>query len=541
MGGQRIRRGLSQAALVLLATLLLSGGAIRSAMAQDEQPQSGGTLIFGSSVEPQCLDPHISAQDATNMLGRYVLDSLVAQQPDGTFAPWLAESYEVSDDVTQFTFHLRQDVTFSDGTPFNAEAVKANLDHIANPETKSQYSISLLGPYQGTEAVDEFTARVTFTEGFSPFLQALSQPFLGIESPAALAANAPCSAPIGSGPFVISTVEPQQGITLTKNANYNWAPANASHTGPAYLDTIDIRWIPDNAVRTGSISSGQVDVADTIEPKEVEGLSSAGLQVMSNDAPGAPYMLFINVSNAPWDDVRVRQAFLYSLDLDGIVNALYFGQYKRAWGPIAPNTFGYDPTIENSWQQDLDKANALLDEAGWVKNGDFREKDGQRLVARWPYAQGTREQRDAIGQLIKEQAKEVGIDVDIQAVGVGPYLEAAQSNQYDIGDFSFVRSDPDVLRSLFDSTNRVTAEQIRQNWSQLQDPEVDGWVRAAAQTVDPEARAELYAKVQHYVVENAVIVPVYVPANIVVSAEKVHGIAADPQGYPTFYDAWVDQ
>src|SRR5215216_5761435 len=253
---------------------------MRGVVAQDAQPVSGGTLVIGSAVEAQCLDPQISPQDATNMLARNVVDSLVAQKPDGSFAPWLAESYEVSDDVTQFTFHLRQDVTFSDGTPFNAEAVKANLDHIANPATKSQYSISLLGPYQGTEVVDEFTARVTFTEGFSPFLQALSQPFLGIESPTALAANAPCSAPIGSGPFVISKVEPQQGITLTKNADYNWAPANAGHTGPAYLDTIDIRWIPDNAVRTGSVSSGQVDVADTIEPKEVEGLSSAGLQVM---------------------------------------------------------------------------------------------------------------------------------------------------------------------------------------------------------------------------------------------------------------------
>jgi peptide/nickel transport system substrate-binding protein len=98
-----------------------------------------------------------------------------------------------------------------------------------------------------------------------------------------------------------------------------------------------------------------------------------------------------------------------------------------------------------------------------------------------------------------------------------------------------------VLRSLFDSTNRVTAEQIRQNWSQLQDPQVDEWVRAAAQTVDPAARLDLYSKVQHYAVENAVVIPVYVPGDIFVFQEKVHGVAMDSQAYPTFYDAWVDQ
>lgn len=503
MGARRSRNPVGRAAAVVLVAVLLAGGATRGAGAQSGQPVSGGTLAVGSAVEPQCLDPQISPQDATNMLARNVVDSLVAQKPDGTFAPWLASSYEVSADVTQFTFHLRTDVTFSDGTPFNAAAVKYNLDRVANPATKSQYAISLLGPYKGSEVVDDATVRVTFTQGFAPFLQALSQPFLGMESPTALAKGQPCDPPVGSGPFVM--------------------------------------WIPDNAVRSGSAASGQVDVADTIDPKDVNDLTGQGLRLISADAPGAPYQLYINVSNAPWDDVRVRQAFLSSLDIDGIVKALYYGQYKRAWGPIGPSTFGYDPTIEGSWHQDLAKANALLDAAGWVKNGDFREKDGKKLVARWPYAQGTREQRDQVGQLIKQQAAAVGIDVEIQAVGVAPYLQAAQSNNYDIGDFSFVRSEPDVLRSLFDSTNRVTKDQIRQNWSQLQNPDVDSWVREAAQTVDPAKRKDLYAKVQHYVVENAVVVPVYVPADLVVTKSKVHGIAMDPQAYPTYYDAWVEK
>jgi peptide/nickel transport system substrate-binding protein len=508
-------------ALFMLFGGLLSAGAVS---AQDATPQAGGTLVVASDVEPTCFDPQISAADATNKLARNVLDQLVAQKSDGTFAPWLATSY-----------------TISDGTPFNAEAVKYNVDRVVDPNTKSQYAVSLMGPYDSTTVVDDYTVTVNFKEAFSPFLQAISQPFLGIESPAALAKNQPCDPPVGTGAFMFSKVEPQQSVTLVKNPNYNSASPLAGHSGPAYLDTLQFQWIPDNSVRAGAVQSGQVDAADLIEPKDVDGLVGDGLNLLTADAPGAPYQLFINSSNAPWNDVRVRQAFMYSLDLDGIVNAVYFGKYKRAWGPIGPTTFGYDPTIEGSWQQDIDKANALLDAAGWVKNGDYREKDGQKLVARWPYAQGSREQRDQVGQFIKEQAAVVGIDVEIEAVGVGPYLEAAQSNNYDIGDFGFIRSDPDVLRSLFDSTNRVTKEQIRQNWTQTNDPQVDEWVREAAQTVDPAARAALYAKVQHWSVDNAITIPIYVTSELFASQPKVHGVTSDPQSYPTFYDAWVEQ
>ena len=280
--------------------------------------------------------PRSAPPTPANKLARNVLDNLVAQKSDGTFAPWLATSFTISDDVKHYTFKLRNDVKFTDGTPFNAEAVKYNFDRIVNPATKSQYSISLIGPYESTTVVDDYTVTVNFTEAYSPFLQAISQPFLGIESPTALAKGQPCDPPIGTGPFMFSKVEPQQSVTLVKNPNYNSASPLAGHTGPAYLDTLQFQWIPDNSVRAGAVESGQVDAADLIEPKDVDGLVSGGLNLLSADGPGAPYQLYLNSSNAPWDDVRVRQAFMYSLDLDGIVNAVYFGKYKRAWGPIDP-------------------------------------------------------------------------------------------------------------------------------------------------------------------------------------------------------------
>jgi peptide/nickel transport system substrate-binding protein len=535
------RRQTFKRAIALAAVLIYGAGGFSGAIAQTPEPQSGGRVVFATNVEPQCFDPEISAQDATNMLARSVVDSLVAQKADGTFAPWLAESYEVSDDVTQFTFHLRSGVTFSDGTPFNAEAVKFNLDRIADPATQSQYAISLLGPYESSTVIDDVTVQVNFTSGFSPFLQALSQPTLGIQSPTALQANAPCDPPVGSGPFMFKEVKPQESVVLERNPNYTSASPLASHSGPAYLDEVEYRWVPDDAVRTGSLTSGQVDIADVVPPKDVEDIASQGYTQVTAVAPGLPYVIFVNSSNAPWDDARVREAFRDSLDIDSIVSTLYYGQKGRAWSALSPTTLGYDATLENFWQQDIDHANALLDEAGWTWNGDFREKDGQSLVARWPVpGGGDRDQRNEIAQLIKEQAKAVGIDVQVDQVGIGPYLEAVQNDQYDIGDFSFIRSDPDVLRIMFTSTNAPTPERIAQNFSHVNNPDVDSWGLQAAQTLDPTERAAFYAQIQQWVITNVAIIPIYLETEILFTQPKVHGLALDPQAYPTFYDTWVE-
>lgn len=519
-------------------TVLRSAGA--AAAQGDQTPTEGGTLIYAMASEPDCYDPQISAADACHLIARQIVDSLLAQAPDGTFKPWLAASYEVSSDAKQFTFKLRNGISFSDGTPFNADAVKVNFDRIANPKTGSQYAISLLGPYRSTDVLDPLTVRVNFSTGFSPFLQAVSQPMLGMQSPKALTSAASCAPPVGTGAFIAGTPQAQQGITLRRNPKYTSPSPLAKHTGPAHLDTLDIRFIPDDGVRTGSLTSGQVNVADTIPTQEVANLKSGGMQILEMGNPGAPYQLFLNTSRPPFNDVRVRQAFQRSLNIDGIVKALYSGQYPRAWSPITPTTFGYDKSLEGSWPQDVDKAKALLDQAGWTQNGDFRQKNGQSLVARWPQPGTTREQRGSVAQLIKEQAQAVGIDVQIQQVGLPPYLAAIQQNQYDIGDFSFVRSDPDILRNLFDSSNQPTPQRIAQNFARLSNPQIDSWLRQAAQTVDPNTRKQLYARVQHAVIDMAVAVPIYVPTTIIATQESVHGIRLGSQANPVYYDAWIE-
>lgn len=510
--------------------------------AQDATPAPGGRLVFAANQEPNCFDPQISAADATAQLVRMVVDSLVAQLPDGSLVPWLATDWTTNDELTQFTMNLVSGVTFSDGTPFNADAVKYNLDRIANPETGSQYAISLLGPYDSTVVVDDDTVQVNFTEPFSPFLQAASMANLGMLSPTATAANDPCSPIIGSGPYVIGEVNPSESVVLKRNENYTSFSPLSTVDGAPFLDEIEYRWIPDDSVRVGSLSSGQVDVASGIPPRNVSELTDNGFTLATVDRPGAPYSIYINTDRAPWDDIRVRQALQKSVDISGIVDTLYLGYYQRAWSPLSQATIGFDQSLVDSWNQNIDDANALLDDAGWTWNGDYREKDGQRLTAHFLFISMGREQRELVAQLVQEQAKQVGIEILIESPGISEYLDRLQNGDYDLGEYSFVRPSADMLRSIFSSVNIPSPERgVAQNYAHVNDPDIDALLATTTSTLDLDAQNAAYAQIQEWAIANAVVIPVYVQAELTASAPHVHGITFDPSGFVMFYDAWIEQ
>ena len=146
----------------------------------------GGKLIYGLTLTPSGIDPHVNASSELGIPLTSVYDTLVWQDLNGEFVPGLAKSWETSDDGLTYTFHLRDDVVFHDGTPFNAQAVKFNLGRIADPASKSQKAVFMLGPYQSTEIVDDYTVKVRFKEPYAPFLDSASQVYFGMTSPTAV-------------------------------------------------------------------------------------------------------------------------------------------------------------------------------------------------------------------------------------------------------------------------------------------------------------------------------------------------------------------
>ena len=216
------RRLLPLTALAAAAALALSACSASSGSGPASGDANGEIVwgVDGSLLSAGKMDPQTSQLDVTAMVQRAVLDSLVFQKADGSFVPWLARKWEVSADGTAYTFHLRDDVTFTDGEKFDAAAVKANFDRIVDPATKSAQAASMLGGelYKGTEVVDPTTVTVTFSQPYAPFLQAASTAQLGFYAPKVLAAHSADLAAggkditVGTGPFQISSYTPDQEI-----------------------------------------------------------------------------------------------------------------------------------------------------------------------------------------------------------------------------------------------------------------------------------------------------------------------------------------
>ncbi|MCW2943240.1 MAG: putative transporter dipeptide/oligopeptide binding protein [Actinomycetia bacterium] len=536
----------------LLVPLLLAvaacGSTTASSTATGAKPVDGGTLTYAVNTEPTtCLDPHQSPADVAGLFTRPALDSLVALAADGTIHPWLATSWTVSKDLQTYTFTLRTDVRFSDGTAFDANAVKANLDHIAAPATKSQLAVGVLGPYTGTTVVNDHTAEVHFARPYSAFLAGLATAYFGIESPASLKqpeATLCSTKVIGSGPFIIDSYGVGQGISFHRNPAYHWGPQTAAHTGPAHLEKLTIKLVQEDSVRLGGLESGQFDAIASVPPVSVATVkANPQLNVLTRQAPGGNYNYYPNTTRGPFADVRVRKAFRDGIDFKTIIDRLYFGVFQPAKGALSPATTGYDHTVETQWSYNQAEANQLLDQAGYTTKdaAGYRTRNGQRLTVTWNFFKaGAREQRDTLATQIQAAAKQIGIDVEFGATGtVGQFLAAFVKGDYDLADTSWQREDADSLRTLFATGSIPTPAKFGINVARYSNPEVDAWLEQALAVTDPAAKAALYAKVQQRVNDDAIVFPVYVFNYVLGEQRKVHGIGWEPQAYPLFYDAWL--
>ncbi|UXW87296.1 ABC transporter substrate-binding protein [Microbacterium azadirachtae] len=532
------RRILPLAALAAAAALALSACSGSSGAASSD---ANGELVWGvdgSLLSAGKMDPQTSQLDVTAMVQRAVLDSLVFQKPDGSFVPWLAKKWEVSEDGTAYTFHLRDDVTFTDGEKFDAAAVKANFDRIADPATKSAQAASMLGGelYKGTEVIDPTTVKVTFSQPYAPFLQAASTAQLGFYAPKVLKENAADLAAggkgvtVGTGPFRISSYTPDQEIVYTRNAKYSWAPEGMK--APEFT-TLRVQILPEASVRSGSVTSGEIDLASQLPPNLVSQVKGKAA-VTSVRVPGLPYSLFLNEKNGVFSDQKVREAFTRAIDVDTAVDKIFFGQFPRAWSILGPTTPGYDKGLEKSWPFDKDRANALLDEAGWTQRGadGVRMKDGHRLTANWIAWTPVSDDHAALANAVQSDLKAVGFEITRETLEPGAYNAKYGPKTFDITDWDFSGVDPDLLRPHL-------ATDGFQNASSVSDPRLDQLLKDGIATTDDAARAKVYAQVQEWNAEQDAIVPLYVTSAITAVGERVSGLTFDIYGRPLFFGTSV--
>jgi peptide/nickel transport system substrate-binding protein len=496
-------------------------------------------LVYGLTLAPSGIDPHVNASSELGIPLTSVYDTLVYLDPDsGDFVPGLAEDWDVSEDELAYTFYLREGVTFHDGTPFNAEAVRFNLDRITSPDLASQKARFMLGPYERAEVIDEYTVRIHLGEPFAPFLDSLGQVYLGMASPAAVEkwGSDYQLHQVGSGPFIFAEYVPQDHLLLRRNPDYAWGPEIYQHD-TAQVDEIEFRFFVDPATRSPALETGEADIMGEIPPQDAARLAeSDGFRIEAVPIPGVSLMFFLNTTRPPLNDVKVRQALLYGTDRQAIVSTIFRDTSPVAYGPLAATTFGYEPKVQGYYAHDPAQAAALLDEACWKDtDGDgVRDKDGEPLVLDmtlmgWGHM-------PEVGQLLAAQWSTLGIEVSSPPpVSYPEALEIADEGRHHLIPFNLSGSDPDILRKFFHS-------QASFNWSKLNDAELDNWLEAAARTSNREEREALYSQIQLRVMNEALVLPIRDYVNLNGVNDHVQGLAFDAQGwFPWLIDVTVTE
>ncbi|SEG81820.1 ABC transporter substrate-binding protein [Bosea lathyri] len=536
------RHFLSLSAALLAATALSS-----SILASDRKPVSGGKLTWGVETEPATLNPQLNGQDKTKLLLRNAFESLLARSADGGYVPWLATGYEISPDGRTYTFRLREGVKFSDGQAFDAAAVATNFSKLKDASYSGSVSAGPVALIVKIDTPDTRTISFTLDRIYAPFLDYAAG--LELLSPGAFAsAQIKSGGPeiAGTGPFILRRYAKGQEIRFVRNPDYNWAPTNAGHQGPAYLDEVTYRFLSESSVRTGALASGQVDVIEGVSGNDA-GLfkGSADFSYKTALNTGTPYSLFLNVTWGPTQDVKVRKALIASIDVDAVLKSVYRGERTRAWGITSPiDTQFYDKSIEKTYGADPKRANQLLDEAGWTSRDPqgFRTKEGKRLTIEVVQAQATvRDQRDVLLQALQAQARQsAGIDLAIVFVDAGTYTERRKTGQF--GSIANSNTPTDAIDVEYHYLPVDQGGSI--NYSRAAAPELSLWLKEAASTLDHKTRFDLYARLQRFaILDQAYALPLYEPEDQVAAARYVNGIGFRPfkQMPESAYDLWRSQ
>ncbi|MDL9948123.1 ABC transporter substrate-binding protein [Gordonia sp. ABSL11-1] len=492
------------------------------------------------------LDPHIATPNFSEALvNQNVYDKLLWQDPKtGDLKPWLATKWETNNDATSFRFWLRPGVTFSDGSELDAQVVKDNLDQLAkgNEELGLAPVPAFATNYGGTTVLAPDELEVTYTQPAASFLNATSFYPGAILGEATLKKSVrdrqvPANL-VGSGPFTVKSYAVQGDTVLARRTNYNWAPADVGHSGAAYLDSVTLRQVSDEGVRVGAVRSQQVDVSLGISPTSEKILDAGGLQVIGKPLLGWDIGFYFQVNNAPTNDPSVRKAIVLGWDRDG-ARKLVTSNYSLSTSVVSKGVPGW-VDHSNDLTYDPSAAAKLLDDDGWKPGGDgIRVKDGKRLTVK---AIGITNfvVNQPLYEYIQSDLRKIGIQLDLQVLPIADYGAAQTSAKRDGTLNASIagqgRDDISVIRQTLSPTysNLLGLKPGDQYYQPL----VDVTAKLDS-TTDPARRAQYAADAQKYIIDNALVNPVYTTQSVQAANKNVQGITFDSLGRNFLYTTWL--
>lgn len=506
--------------------------------------RAGGTLLIAAGNDTPNLDPHGVSAAYIQWFGRLVFDCLIYLDASGRHQPWLAESWTVSPDGLVYTFKLREGVTFSDGSRFDAEAVRLNLEHMRDPATRSPLAARYIEPYAEGRVVDELTFEARMKYPYAPFLDVLAQSWLAMISPKQIVENprAILYAPIGSGPFILETYERQRRLRFVRRPDYHWAPPYIRHEGPAYLERIEIEFLSENLLRYVGLSAGKYDLILDAPAQNARAIRGAKHLVLDRRIrKGIPSRgLTFNTKNPPFDDERVRRALVKAVDREGLVNIVGFGEFGHKSDLLGATTSFYDPSHRDILAYDPAEANRLLDEAGWTGRDaeGYRTREGVRLSGDF-----LANEASAPGNVVvacKGELKKVGFELRIVPLPAPQLLERRTEGRFHlIGGGVWHTNTPDALYINYHSDEIAKPGRPAQNSARLTDPAFDELVARARRVADPVELQDLYSRAQRRIVELAPAIPLYENYTVIAYNTRLRGLLYDTShNTPLFTAAW---
>ncbi|MFG1480166.1 ABC transporter substrate-binding protein [Xanthobacter sp. V4C-4] len=537
----RSRRRLLIATSALAAVALVATAGLGPAHSADGPRAGGGITFLIDSLGSTWIPNNSAISSFQGHIWGHVTDKLVYVDADGKVSPWIAERWEQNDAATEFTLHLKDGVTFSDGTPLDAAAVVANLDiWYAGRKGEGINPIGLFPKtYDRAEALDPRTVKVFFKAPTLGFIPTLGYHGSILISPKTLAQPAAQQADLGktsgSGPYVVEAWKEGDFVKLAKRKDYNWGPPAVGHTGPAHLDTITYKLVSEPSLRVAAVQSGQADVAYSASPQELKSLKDEGFTVATPRYLGFVNGLAINTKLAPYDDARVRQALQAGINRREIIDTVYTPDWKLATSFIQSNVPGATDHGE-LLAYDPDKAGRLLDAAGWTKGPDgVRVKDGKPLTLTLhsnPYLATSK----AIDELIAQQLGKIGWKVNIRAYDVVTFGEKVKFGGPAVPAYEVTRSfiDAGTVASILTNANNG------ENWFALgeSDPKINELRDKIASASSAEIRAPLLDQLQSYVLEQGYFIPrTQIVQRIYVQTPKLKGEVYNGIAYASYYTA----
>lgn len=544
----RTRRAAPIRDSLIATTLALALAA--TAHAEDAKPIAGGNLVYLEQQPHTNLYPPAGGFYPNGGILNQITDKLTWQNPKTLqIEPWIAQSWTVNDSNTEYTFKIRDGVTFSDGTPLDAAAVAKNFDTfgLGNKALKQPVS-EVINNYDHSEVIDPRTVKFVFKKPSPGFLQGTSVIGSGLVSTSTLAHRfdelGSATNIIGSGPFVVGSETLGKEVDLTVRKDYAWGPASFAHQGRAYLDGISFVVTPEDSVRIGSLLAGQADVIRQLQAYDERQVAAQNDLIVGAPTRGVNDSIAFRPDNPLVADLRVRQALLHAVNTKEIVETLFSANYPVATSVIAATAAGY-ADLSGKLGYDPAASRKLLDDAGWVPGPDgVRQKDGQRLVLTI-HESPPQPQNKAVLQIVAQQWALVGAALNILSGSAGSTV----SDNLDPKKTPLVvaevgRADPDVIKSQFYPANRDALLQKGGSSANVQsfvDADLNGLLEAVSSETDRAKRLALAEKAETYLIDKAYVIPIFEEPQVFAAAPYVKGLRFEAVGRPSFYDTWLDK